>query len=139
MFDWLHIVDYGVASHACGNIIFEIVFLKLTRKTRGAAINEISERLQELGSDQGSEVDRLERNHFSNLKSPHQHYPEMHQLKAAQVRGLVGKSAILFESYTSDSLEEKHQPAMIQSLAVLSETMHSAEITFTTREFRVYK
>ena len=45
LIDWLHVVDLGTASHACGNIIFDIVYHKLRKMTRANAANKLAEEL----------------------------------------------------------------------------------------------
>jgi hypothetical protein len=139
MLDWLHVVDLGIASHACGNILFQVVFHKLKKSTRAAATCRVAEFLASHKVEQGSELDSLELKNFSNIKSPHQEYPQMHFLKAAQVRGLVHKVAMLFESFVSNSTEDKHMLRMIQSLDVAYETMHNAGVVFTADEYRQFK
>eukprot|EP00974_Lingulodinium_polyedra_P035825 3438695-Lingulodinium_polyedra.AAC.1 len=43
--DWLHVLDLGCASHACGNILYTIVYQKLAQKTRADAMNQVAEQL----------------------------------------------------------------------------------------------
>ena len=57
--DWMHIVDLGIASHACANIMFDLVFNKLKRMTRAAAVSHIADMLSSMDIEQGTDQSRL--------------------------------------------------------------------------------
>jgi len=136
MADWLHVVDLGVASHACANILWDIVFNKMKQSTRQEAVNSVSEFLMSAGVEQGSELDGLELKHFCNPKKTHGEYPDMHFLKAAQIRGLVGKLAMYYEGFDHKNIADRQKLKMIQSLAVVYEIMYSSDVILTKSEYK---
>lgn len=137
--DWLHCVDLGVASHAVGNILFEVVFQKLKSCTRAVATSRIALFLAEHPAEQGSDFDSLELKHFCNPGRPHQDSPETHFLKAAQVRGLVHRVHLLFQQYASNTQADRQMLLMIQCLDTVYQIMHSASMFFSGEEYRAFR
>eukprot|EP00969_Alexandrium_andersonii_P332416 14689687-Alexandrium_andersonii.AAC.1 len=133
--DWMHIVDLGIASYGCANILFDIVFNKLSHLPRAAAVNTVAELLSTEELSQGGDFDRLELHHFCNPKKPHQEHPTMHHLKAAHIRGLVGKLPAVFQKYCGKSMYDSVQKKMIVALATFYETMHEGDMFFNDTQW----
>ena len=91
--DWLHTVDLGVASHACANILFNIIYDKLSHMPRATAMEMVLSRLLVYPSEHGSGFDRLELSNITDPGRPHRVFPFIHHMKAAQVRHMVPKVA----------------------------------------------
>jgi len=133
--DWLHTADLGVASHAMGNVIFDIVFNTLAHLPRARAVQEIAAQLMCHEAEHGSRLSAFELKNFCNSKRPHQEYPVLMKLKAAQVRGMVPAALALAEQYTDGSRHWRHQVRMMQKLDAVYNIVHTAGIALTTQEY----
>ena len=133
--DWLHSVDLGAASHAMGNVIFDIAFGSLSYMSRAKAVQEIAQELLSHVPEHGSRLTTFELKHFCNPSRPHREYPVLMKLKAAHVRGMVPAVLALAQKYSDGSRHWRHQVRMMQKLASVYDTVHTAGIALTSEQF----
>jgi hypothetical protein len=89
LFDWLHVVDLGVASEACGSILYDIIYNKLSHETKPKALSRVLSEIQNHPSNHGNPIARLE---LKNITKPSRHlkqFPSLTYLKAAEVRNII--------------------------------------------------
>lgn len=138
--DWMHSIDLGVAAHAIGNVLFCIVYEVLKKKTRSAACQEIAGFLMEQTSncEHGSQLSALDlKNFVTDVKAPHQHYPELQKMKAAEVRALVPAVTLLADVYALDSDHWSHMKKMMQSLNAMYQVIYQAGMFLTPLQFKL--
>ena len=138
--DWMHTVDLGCASHACANIIFEIVYVNLKHLPRAQGCQEVAAVLLEHSSagDHGSSISSFELKHFVlDSSRPHQDYPELRKLKAAQIRALVKPVVMLAEKYSDGSLIWQHRLRMIRALNQMYNVIYANGIVLPVSQYNL--
>ena len=136
--DWMHSVDLGCAGHAIGNLLFEIVYVSLKHKSRTEACQEIAGVLIDQSSGlHGSAISSFVlKNFVADTSRPHQDYPELRKLKAAEVRSLVKPAVFLAIKYSDGSNLWKHRIRMIRALDLMYEVIYAADIVLTHDQFQ---
>eukprot|EP00974_Lingulodinium_polyedra_P122812 11184297-Lingulodinium_polyedra.AAC.1 len=139
MVDWLHTVDLGIASHACANVLFNIIYDKMAHMSRATACARVVSRLLTHQSEHGTGFDRLDLHNITEPARPHKVYPCMRHLKAAQVRNLVPKLAATFREFAGPSAYDAFQMEMMSALAKIYDIMHSAGVVLSASEFSSFR
>ena len=127
------------AAHACGNIVFSIVYDIMSRKSRSAATQEVAAFLMEhtSGTLHGSQLSSLDlKNFVSDTKAPHTAFPEMQKLKAAEIRALVPAVKLLADKYGNGSVSWKHKQQMMEALDLMYQTIYAAGLFLSSDEWR---
>ena len=136
--DWMHTIDLGVAAHACGNIIFSVVYDVLGHKTRSSATQEVAGFLMEqtAATEHGNQLSQLDlKNFVTDIRAPHTNFPEMQKMKAAEIRALVPAVALLAEQHKDLSEEWGHNYKMIESLHKMYQIIYGAGMFLTPQQF----
>jgi len=124
--DWMHILCLGICHHVVANVCFELVYFELPgtldvkMETLFAEILEQYELLQ-IPHDRRLNIFKLE--NFCEPKSPHQSYPTLKQVKAAETRALVPVMHKLCQKHQTDSNHSKHRTACLNNLNKMYETI----------------
>lgn len=138
--DMLHVCEYGGASHAVANVLFNIVYFKLKNMKRDAAVSQVWNRIltlyDELNVDQDHRLKELRLKHFTDPEKPHKVFPVMHNVKAAEVKGLIGPIARLCNIYSDGTAEDKLRITMMESLQAFYTTIASAGMMPTASQFK---
>lgn len=118
--DVLHVLEYGPAAHALGNILFDIVYKRLAHLPRPEACSRVWGQIlglyDELQVPHGNRLSFFTLNCITNPGSVAKTYPSLRNMQAAEVKGLVGVVSRLHEDHHDGSVVHRHQSAMLLSL-----------------------
>eukprot|EP00974_Lingulodinium_polyedra_P004645 436560-Lingulodinium_polyedra.AAC.1 len=89
-------------------------------------MNQVAEQLAGMNIEQGSDFDKLDLTNFTDPARPRKEYPCLKHLKAAHVRGLVARVALLFSGYGGTTSFDRAQHKMITALATLYHLLHES-------------
>jgi hypothetical protein len=137
LLDWLHIVDLGVAAHACGNILYYLVFELLADLPKTTALAMIFDKMQECPSPHGSEIQRLEVKHFTDISKHLKKYPCLTYFKAAEVRNMVPRILHCIRHWADASPESAHRVAMMEGLSGMYDVIHDSGSILTDAQFKL--
>ena len=123
-YDSLHILDLGVSSHICANIMFDLVMKEeLPGSTQEARLKELLKRVtnlcEELGTDSSSQLRRINFSTFCNPKAKHDSFPDLTGVKARVVRYLIPVMLELCQTFVDESLYKKHRLQCITCLETM--------------------
>eukprot|EP00969_Alexandrium_andersonii_P006145 266890-Alexandrium_andersonii.AAC.1 len=98
----------------------------------------VAEKVSAIEIERGSEFDRLDLKHFTNPDRPHQEFPVCHHLKAAHIRGLVGRVAKVLGEFVGPSRKERVLLRMVEALAALYVLVHNGEMFFSSDDQQAF-
>jgi hypothetical protein len=138
--DLMHVFDLGVTCHAIGNLLFDLVYNQM-QGTREACWQQIWAFIQESYSTLNVPHDRrvgyMKLSNITNTDRPHQQYPMLHGLKAAEVRSLVEVAELLAKTfYKGTSLEHTHMVSLFKCLAGVYKAFDAADLCLAAAEHR---
>ena len=123
--DWLHIMDLGTASHAIGNVLYDIVFVRLSHLGRQRAMHDVTQYIYDgEPTEHGRLPPTLDIKNFVDEKKHLSAYPCLVHLKAAEVRALVPRIEALAKDYCDGSPHSKHMSKLMTHLASMYDIMH---------------
>jgi hypothetical protein len=126
--DWLHTVDWGVTAHFIGNLIYDIVYQKLSHMHRNTAVAEIRDIVMK-PTVHGSTLSHFDLGNFTNPKKHLATYPVLCHMKAAHVRGLVPNARDLALKYhNTGSNHDRHVLKAARALDTVYTIMHSSPL-----------
>ena len=124
--DWLHTMDLGVASHAIGNVLADVVFRRLSHLGRDAAMVQVTSIVYDGEVEHGRLPPSLELTNFTNPKSPNSVYPVLQYCKASEVMALVPRVAELARVMCDGSQLSVHMKAMMLHLDQMYSIVHNS-------------
>jgi hypothetical protein len=122
--DWLHVMDLGLACHAVGGTLYDVVFRRLQHLSRVKAMAEVASYIQSHTASHGKLPLNIELKHFINVEKHQAMYPVLQFLKAAEVRALVPVVANLALEFCDGTPQSKHICKMMKYLACTYDIMH---------------
>jgi hypothetical protein len=141
-FDWLHCVDLGTTSHALGNLFFEIVYVSLKNKSRATACQQLAAVVlhESARSEHGSPISSLELKHFvADTSRPHKDYPQLHHLKAGEVRSLIAAGVALAREYNDGSPKWKHILRLMTAQSNMYNILYMSGIVMTAEQYNIFQ
>jgi hypothetical protein len=136
--DWLHVVDYGVASHAIANVLFSIIFEALSSLPKDLAVNMVASAILEHKPTNGKASTAFELKYICTPRSPHADYPMMAHLGAAQVRGMVPVVLELAQQHLSGTRKGQHEIRLMTKLAACYKIMHESGSVFDAADSKTF-
>jgi hypothetical protein len=136
--DWLHTVDFGVASHAVANVLWDTVFVKLKDERRALAVQQVGADIMSFATEHGSALSHFDLNMFINPKKMYSEYPLMNHVKAAQIRGMIPAVLHIAKKYSSGSRMDRHRVRMMESLAAMYDIVHCSGIAISSSSYTAF-
>ena len=140
-FDWLHVADLGVASHALANVVWDIVVKDTIGNptARDQKFAEVADFLLQYTPTGGSKLTQVALNNFCDPDALTTSYPLCAHLKAAEVRGMVPAVLELRKQHNDGSRWRRHQIRMLEHLNTCYETIHTGGIVLADSEKKQLK
>ncbi len=135
LLDWLHIMDLGISSHCCGNVIYDAVFRKMAGVPRERAVARVLNKIKEAESSHGKSLERLHEKDFTNPRRHLRTYPCLTHVKGAEVRHIIPGVLLVARTYSDGSDESQHQILMMESLMDMYEIIYGAGIRLDVDEY----
>ena len=137
-YDSLHILDLGVSSHICANIMFDLVMKEeLPGSTQEARLKELLKRVtnlyEELGTDSSNQLRRINFSTFCNPKAKHDSFPDLTGVKARIARYLIPLMLELCQTFVDETLYKKHRLQCITCLETMYQCMENQHLHPTER------
>ena len=143
-YDSLHILDLGVSSHICANIMFDLVMKEeLPGSTQEARLKELLKRVtnlyEELGTDSSNQLRRINFSTFCNPKAKHDSFPDLTGVKARIVRYLIPVMLELCQTFVDETLYKKHRLQCITCLETMYQCMENQHLHPTEKAYKDFK
>ncbi|CAE8733253.1 unnamed protein product, partial [Polarella glacialis] len=129
--DSLHVLDLGVASHAIGNLLWEICVDHLpgNRAVALATLNKkIAEIYIELNVPKSKWIPALTYKHFNATAST---YPNLKHMKGRRIREFVPVALKLAQEFCADDEHTQHRLEVFKSLDTLYNCIDSPGLEFS--------
>lgn len=139
LLDWLHTVDLGIAPHAIGNVMYDVVYNKLGHESKSKACALLLGKMHEVPSTHGKRLERLSENDFTTHRRHLKQYPCLTHVKGAEVRNSIPGMLHVARHYNDGSDWSMHQVEMMQGLNDMYKVIHDASIVLTADEFSQLK
>ena len=136
--DSLHVLDLGAASHAIGNLLWEICVDHLpgNRAQALASLNKkIAELYQELNVPKSKWIPSLTYNHFNTTTST---YPLLKHMKGRRIREFVPVALRLAQEFCGDDEHTQHRLEAFKSLDTLYNCIDSPGLRFSSETQRLF-
>ncbi|CAE8678598.1 unnamed protein product, partial [Polarella glacialis] len=130
--DSLHVLDLGVASHAIGNLLWEICVDHLpgNRAVALATLNKkIAEIYIELNVPKSKWIPALTYKHFNKTAST---YPNLKHMKGRRIREFVPVALKLAQEFCADDEHTQHRLEVFKSLDTLYNCIDSPGLEFSS-------
>lgn len=139
LIDWLHTADLGVASHFIGNLIYDIIYNKLSHLPRLSALAQVRNIVLQ-PVEHGSTLSHFDLGNFTQPKKHLAVYPVLCHMKAAHVRGLTEHVLLLAGKYhNTGSDHDRHVLQAARSLKYIYKIIHDGEMFLPVFEYRIFQ
>ena len=142
--DWMHNVYLGVLQHVVGSVLFTIVFPD-RHTSAAAAARTLSEVWAVIRSEYGrlsisERIGRLTLRMFCNVDHPHESYPMMSSLDAAEMRKLLPCIVTVCRRWNSGSDLDEHRLLCVRNIADACELIDTdPRLHFTSAQVELFQ
>eukprot|EP00438_Fugacium_kawagutii_P007711 Skav226430 [mRNA] locus=scaffold696:57224:58126:- [translate_table: standard] len=142
-YDTLHVLEEGVASHAIGNLMFDLV-LRKGHGTHEANLKSLYKKIAQQYLEQGIEashrIRKLTLSNFCNTKAKYDSFPVLSGFKARHVRYLVPvMQEILLDLVVAEEPYTDHRYQCMKHLAALYDCMDRCGLHFDRRTSKAFQ
>ena len=132
----------GTVHHVIGNVCFELVYLVLQGPVPARVdtlFQDIQEQYVTLQVPHDRRLGTFKLENFTDKNSPHQQYPVLKQVKAAETKALVAVIYNLCKKYQDGSPHSDHRIACLGHLKQVYNIIETADIFLTDEQRSAFR